>query len=249
MKPAARPLVCVFVLAAGCAGPTSSPTTASEATTSASTAPTTTTTISAPTTTSTSAPAITSTTVTTTTIAVQVPEGFELQGGPDEGFVIALPEGFIPLDLSSDDLGTLLADSPIGTDMIAAVQAAIEAGTFTFWAFDFSDASDTFVPNVNGQVVPRTGFDDVDVYMQLLPQQYDALGATLLTIDQVEFDFGSGVTAVAEFPIGDGAFSTAYQLLAPVGDFVYTFTISYQDPTEEQAAGATTALSTFQPLR
>ncbi|MFZ0494029.1 MAG: hypothetical protein WAM81_12645, partial [Acidimicrobiia bacterium] len=151
-------------------------------------------------------------------------------------------------DLSGDDLDSLLADSPLDADDVAAAQAAIETGTFRFWAFDFSDASDVFVPNVNAQVIPRTGFDDVDVYLQVLPQQYDSLGAVMLSIDQVEFDFGSAVTAVAQFPIGDGTYSTAYQLLAPIDDLVYTITISYLEPTDRQTSEATTALSTFRPL-
>jgi hypothetical protein len=247
MKPATRLLVCMFVLVTACAERTGSSTTVSEATTTTEAAPSTTT--SASTTTSTTAPTTTSTTVTTTTVAIQAPEGFEMRGGPDVGFVIALPEGFVPLDLSSDDLDSLLTASQLDDDAIAAARAAIEMGTFRFWAFDFSHASDTFVPNVNAQAIPRTGFDDVDVYLEVLPQQYESLGATMLSIDQVEFDFGPAVTAVAQFPIGDGTSSTTYQLLAPVDDLIYTITISYLEPTDLQTTQATTALSTFQPLR
>ncbi len=69
------------------------------------------------------------------------------------------------------------------------------------------------------------------------------------TIDQADFDFGPARTAVARFPIGDGSYSTAYQLLAPVDDLVYTITISYLDPTGRQTTDTATALSTFQPLR
>jgi len=253
MKPAVRLLVCLLVLMAGCTRTADSSTTTSGATAPTDAAATTT--ASASTTTSMPASSVTTgttaatTTTTPATPSVEVPEGFSLLGGEDAGFLMALPEGFVALDLSSDDVSSLLDNSPLDADTRAAAQAAIEAGSFTFWAFDFSNAEGTFVPNVNAQILPGSGLDDIDVYLQVLPQQYASLGATMLSLDQVEYDFGPALAAVVQIPIGDGTHSTAFQLLAPVDDLVYTITISYLGPTDQQISEATTALSTFRPLR
>jgi len=240
-------LLAAAIAVAGCTGPGETATTQTTTTTTT-TAPTTTVLTTTTSITTTTAVPTTTTIPTTTMPTVEIPPGFALKGGSDVGFLVALPEGFVSLDLSSEDVDSLLADSPLSDDMLAATRAAIEAGTFRFWAFDFSDGDESFVPNVNVQVLPRTGLDNVDVYLEVLPQQYESLGAILMSLEQVEYEFGPAVTAVAQFPVGDGTSSTAFQLLAPVGDFVYTITISYLDPNDRQAEDAATALSTFQPL-
>ncbi len=176
---------------------------------------------------------------------MDVPTGFEVHNGP--GFVIALPAAYAPIDLDNQAAMQMLQDSPLGGEELNVAIQALQSGMITFWAFDLTDLSSGFAPNVNIGRQERTAFDEINVYLQTLADQYASIGVDVQSVDEVQMPFGPAVMAVSSFPIGDGTYTTAYQLFALTDTYVYVVTLSYLDPTSDQQSEAVAALMTFQP--
>lgn len=188
-----------------------------------------------------------STSSTTSTAPAPVaPTGFQVHGGPDQGFEIALPESFRIIDLEEEDLETMFTDTDLSPEVQEVVSAAVDQpGQFALWAFDFVHAESNFVPNVNVIRSERTPFDEPGVYVDVIPSQYEQLGASLLSIEETDLGFGPVVLVESLFPIGSGAFSHAFQMVAMSDDSVFFITYSFEDPTE---ADRLTVLDSFSTL-
>jgi hypothetical protein len=239
-------LFIIAMLVAGCVStvtttevtvPPATPTSTTQSTTTASTtvAPTPTT------------PSTTAAVTTSTAVSAELPPGFEQFGGPDVGFLIALPDTYTAIDLGDDVVAQVIGEfdlDPAARDMVLAT---LEQGGFAFWAFDAVNSTPTYVPNVNVISRERAALDEVSVYLSLVGSQYEALGGEVVSIEPVEYDFGAAVVAETRLPIGDLE-ATVVQLLAPVGDWAYSVTFAFQDPTDQDVENARTSFSTFHPL-
>ena len=118
-----------------------------------------------------------------TNAPVSTPEGFEVFDGSADGFTIALPSRWAPVEATGEDWEAILSEMKDSFDPEALEIARTGlAGGFALLALDV-----TGDPNVNASVYPRGPLDTVESLEALLPSQMEELfGATVLSVDRIE---------------------------------------------------------------
>jgi hypothetical protein len=158
---------------------------------------------------------------------LEVPAGFIPFVSEEEGFAMALPETWEEFDLSDPDaiaaLDDFAANNPAFGPVLDQAEQMLASGGVLF-AFDPSQVE--FAPNVN--VLSFPGEAPIDELEQSVEGQLEPLGATNITTQIVDTDWGEGL--VVEYDI---------TITGPDGSPVDAHGIQFQLP----ASGSTWAVT------
>ena len=151
--------------------------------------------------------ATTSMIVTTTTSrppAIEIPEGFEIFDRADEGYVIALPDEWIVLDLRAENYEELLEPfrARLPQTVFDQIPAMAAAG-ISLLALDGFSSDPLFAANVNVAALPRLPVDDFETWEQNLPQTMEDLGAVIRSMERIQLPGGEALYTEFELPFGE----------------------------------------------
>lgn len=181
-----------------------------------------------------STPASTPSSTTTTALLPasesSVPEGFEVFDGSADGFTIALPSRWVPIEATGDDIEAILAgmEDSFDPEALEIAEAGL-AGGFALFALDV-----TGDPNVNANAFPRGPLDSVESLEALLPAQMEELfGATVVSLDRVKIAGHESLQLVHEIAFPNGV-AEQHQYYVLSDDVGYVFTFTSYDPAADR---------------
>ena len=168
----------------------------------------------------------------TTTLSIVVPEGYTLFDGSADGFSIALPSRWVPIDLTGSDTDALIAEleQVLNPEAIELVNQFFTSD-FAFALFAVDVTGD---PTVNLIVTPRTALDTVDNLEALIPAQIEELlGGTILSVERVDLAGVQGVQVVYEITF-EGLVQEGHQYYVLTEDSVYVFSFGTFKPDDNR---------------
>jgi hypothetical protein len=184
-----------------------------------------------------SAVTTTADTVATTTVPDTTDEALFLFVDDESSLSFLKPEGFVSVDLTAGDIEEIILalEEEEGAELDGELRNVVDAALnqqgadFLYWAFDFTQASEEFVPNMNVIRLASGPFDQLEVYLEVLPVQYEQLGLEVVSIEVIDVTAGPAIMVVTSPPEGWIEY-VSVQLLVPTDEFVFTMTFSFEDP-------------------
>ena len=177
--------------------------------------------------------------------SVGVPEGYELYDGSADGFLIALPSAWV---VAEGDVAPFIAE---------AAEAVLEPGALEILRDSLASEPALFAldatgnPNVNvilqpGPPGPMDAGRWEDLEAILRTQLSELLGATVLSVDRVEYGGTEGLFSVFEVAYPTGlAEQHQYFMVTEDASFVITFT-SFDPAADRETFAA--VMETFTPV-
>ena len=175
----------------------------------------------------------TSTVPTTTTTTIAVPPGYILIEINDADLRMALPESWVIIDLTADDWEDLLSEGLAAIPDMAALineeaRVIISEGGLLL-AYDLDHQSDGFVSNVNVLSTERGPADVPELIGPLLAEQLEQFGAVAPAIDEVTLPLGEAIKASYDWAPETGLTHTTVQYYAFGVEVLYVVTFSTKD--------------------
>ncbi|MCJ7725857.1 MAG: TIR domain-containing protein [Acidimicrobiia bacterium] len=187
----------------------------------------------------------TTTTTTTTTIApttttttealseIDLPDGYRLSDGRHNGFVVGLPESWLPFDLTEGDIVTLLdgMSTYIDPEDIDFIRELLVSGA-EIALIAFRPEGET---NFNVVTVPLGPFDTIEFLEAMLPDQVAAMpGTDVVSSGRFDVKGVDGFRLISRTTYPDGVLENHnYYLLEADQAFLATFTTNVGDDTSE----------------
>jgi hypothetical protein len=143
-----------------------------------------------------------------TTSAAQdsIPDGFKRVGSKENGVSIAVPDSWVTLDLSKDDLERGLTQSGLSGAALEQAKQGLQVlvSSKAVWASDPKSAeksSNGFTTNLNGYCQQNAGAS-ADQLISAAKEQLKQLKAKVTEASEVAVDQGKAVRITYSFPTG-----------------------------------------------
>jgi hypothetical protein len=169
-----------------------------------------------------------------TTAPGEVPEGFQIFDGSADGFLIALPDGWLVIDATVGDQDSIAAElekiyppdiaETVSSSFLQARKTEGSASGLVMAAFD-ADGD----PNLTVTVSSRTPDDTLESWEDTLRTGTEASGGTVNSIDRLEVSGREALRIAALFPHEFGT-SEIIQYIVLSEDTTYNITLSSAQP-------------------